>query len=74
MIEPCGTLADIGCDHGIVSIEAIRSGRARHVVAADINEGPLNAARSNCLREGTASQTSFVLFDGMLSLTDRNSI
>lgn len=74
MIEPCSSLADIGCDHGIISIEAIKRGIAQRVIAADINEGPLSAARENSVREGTAPDTVFVLSDGLISLPDPGSI
>ena len=74
MIEPCRLLADIGCDHGITAIEALRTSKAQRVIAADINEGPLSAARENSVREGTADRTVFVLSDGLYSIPQKEDI
>lgn len=40
----CEKAADIGTDHAYVAVELIRSGRAKHVIAADIGKGPLESA------------------------------
>ena len=34
-------IADIGCDHGFVSIYLIQNKIASHVIAMDVNSGPL---------------------------------
>lgn len=51
----CEVAADIGTDHAYVSIELIKSGRAKRVIAADINKGPLDIAyaniKKNCLED-----------------------
>lgn len=39
--------ADIGTDHGYVATELIKNGRAKRVIASDIRQGPLDAAREN---------------------------
>ena len=44
---PCGCIADIGCDHGYVAIELIRSKTCGKVIAMDINKGPLERAKRN---------------------------
>lgn len=38
-------LADIGCDHGKVSAQALKEGRARKVIACDVSSGSLEKAR-----------------------------
>ena len=40
-------VADIGCDHGYLGIYLQKNNIASHVIASDINEGPLNAAVFN---------------------------
>lgn len=40
-------VADIGCDHAYTSIYLVMSGIARHVIATDINEGPVRIAKDN---------------------------
>lgn len=47
LVEPCKSIADIGCDHGYVAMELVRSNICRHVIAMDINKGPLERARHN---------------------------
>ena len=47
LVEPCKSIADIGCDHGYVAMELVRSNICRHVIATDINKGPLERARHN---------------------------
>lgn len=43
----CDCIADIGCDHGYVAIELIKNHTCKHVIAMDVNEGPLDRAKSN---------------------------
>lgn len=37
LIEPCGTFADVGCDHGYISEAVLERGLADFVVATDIS-------------------------------------
>lgn len=47
LISPCELAADIGCDHAYLSIYLVQNHIASHVIASDINEGPLKIARRN---------------------------
>lgn len=47
LVQPCKSIADIGCDHGYVAMELVRSNVCRHVIAMDINRGPLERAKHN---------------------------
>jgi tRNA (adenine22-N1)-methyltransferase len=47
LVQPCNSIADIGCDHGYVAIELVRTGICQHVIAMDINKGPLERALAN---------------------------
>lgn len=40
-------VADIGCDHAYTSIYLMREGIANHIIAADVNDGPVQRARAN---------------------------
>ena len=44
-------LADVGCDHGYVGIEALRQGKAKQVAFTDISRPSLNKAQTNCPQE-----------------------
>ena len=45
-------LADVGCDHGFVAIEAVKRKLAKRAIASDISPGPLNAAKKNIAKSG----------------------
>lgn len=47
LVEECDCMADIGCDHGYVAMELIKRHICDKVIAMDINEGPLESAKSN---------------------------
>ena len=53
----CG--ADVGCDHGYVSIYLVQNGIFEKMLAMDLREGPLQAARDSTIAE--ASSTEIVL-------------
>lgn len=57
-------IADIGCDHGFVSIYMIQNNIADHVIAMDVAEGPLNTAKANVLEAGVSDQIELRLSNG----------
>lgn len=57
-------VADIGCDHGYLGIHLLKNNIAKSVIAADINEMPLQSARKNALKFGVHDKMSFYLSDG----------
>ena len=61
--------ADVGCDHGYVSIYLIRQQIAEHVIAMDVREGPLARARQNVEREGLTAYIQTRLSDGLKELS-----
>ncbi len=58
-------VADIGCDHGYLSLHLLQSGKASHIYAADINEGPLQSAIRNAEKYGFRDKMQFYLSDGV---------
>lgn len=65
MTVPGYPVADIGCDHGFVSIYLIQSGIAPHVYAADVRPGPLSRAKEHIMDAGLTEQITPVLSDGL---------
>ena len=57
-------VADIGCDHGYLGIHLLKNCGAKSVIAADINEGPLQSAKRNAEKYGVADKMTFHLSDG----------
>lgn len=61
-------VADIGCDHGYLSIYLLTNGIARSAIASDINEGPLNSAMRNAVKFGVRDKMEFYLSDGVRNI------
>ena len=57
-------VADVGCDHGYLSIHLLQSGIARSAIASDVAEGPLQSAMRNAVKFGTKNKMTFYLSDG----------
>ena len=63
-----GRVADIGCDHGYLSIHLLTNGIASSCIASDVNEGPLQSAQRNARKFGVANKVEFCLSDGVRSI------
>ena len=57
-------VADIGCDHGYLSLYLLTNGIARFCIASDVNEGPLQSAMRNARKFGMSGKMEFCLSDG----------
>ena len=64
-IAPGDRVADIGCDHGYLAIHVLTEGIARSVIAANINEAPLQSALRNAIKFGVRDKMEFYLSDGV---------
>ena len=61
-------VADIGCDHGYLSIHLLTSGIARSCIASDVKEAPLHSALRNARKFGVAEKMEFSLSDGVCGI------
>ena len=61
-------VADVGCDHGYLSIHLLTTGIARSCIASDVNEGPLLSAQRNARKFGVANKIEFYLSDGVQNI------
>ena len=68
MVAPGSRIADIGCDHGYLSIWLLTQGIARSAIAADINQQPLLSAVRNAEKFGVRDKMEFYLSDGAKSI------
>lgn len=63
---PAGHItADVGCDHGFVSIYLVERGICPHVYAADVRPGPLERAKEHIVQSGLSERITPVLSDGL---------
>ena len=60
--------ADIGTDHGYLPVWLLQNGRISEAVAADLRQGPLDAARRTAQRYDIAEKISFRLCDGLVGI------
>ncbi len=61
-------VADIGCDHGYLSIYLLTQGIASAVIASDIRELPLQSAIRNSEKYGVRDKIRFYLSDGVRNI------
>jgi len=67
-VAPGDRVADIGCDHGYLSIHLLQNGIASSVIASDVNEAPLQSAVRNAQKYGVKEKISFYLSDGVRNI------
>ena len=65
MVEPGSIVADVGCDHGYVSIYLVRQGICPRVLAMDVNAGPLERVKAHVQEAGLAAYIDIRRSDGL---------
>lgn len=65
MVGGNGVVCDVGTDHALLAAELINSGKCQRVIASDIKEGPLEAARKTVEKYGISDKVGLVLSDGL---------
>lgn len=68
MVSKGRRVADIGCDHGYVSIYLCREKQCSRVIAMDVRKGPLERAKVNIARFGLQDYIETRLSDGTNAL------
>ena len=66
-------IADIGCDHGFVSIYLIESKKASRVLAMDVNKGPLERAKEHVEEKRLSTYIETRLSDGAKAIEFLNN-
>lgn len=64
-IAPCGTVADVGTDHGYLPVWLLQTHTAQRVIASDIHAGPLDRARRSAAAYSLENAIRFELCDGL---------
>ena len=70
LVEPAAFLVDIGCDHGFMAIDLVKSGKVEKALCTDINEGPLKRAKDHIKEYGLEKEIDTCLSDGLISLKE----
>lgn len=65
MVTPGNRVADVGCDHGFLSIYLVQQGISPYVIAGDVRPGPLSAAKSHVAEHGLEAYIDTRLSDGL---------
>jgi len=68
MVTPGNRVADVGCDHGFVSIYLVQKGIAPYVYAMDVREGPLQRAKEHIASYQMEAYIETRLSDGVTAL------
>lgn len=74
MVPKCGVVADVGCDHGFVSIYLVQNAVAEKVIAMDVNEGPLARAKEHVSAFGLEEYIDLRLADGLAKVTEEDNV
>ncbi|MGF7143708.1 tRNA (adenine22-N1)-methyltransferase [Anaerotaenia torta] len=56
LVTPGYRVADIGCDHAYTSIYLAEHGIAEHIIAMDVNRGPIERAGENIVKYGLSDK------------------
>ena len=70
MVTPGNRVADVGCDHGFLSIYLVQKAISPHVLAMDVRRGPLAAAEEHVESSGLSPYIETRLSDGMCGMGD----
>lgn len=68
MVTPENRVADVGCDHGFLSIYLVQAGISPGVIAMDVRRGPLAAAREHVGAWGLGAYIETRLSNGLQNL------
>lgn len=68
LVTPGSRLADVGCDHGYLSIYLVQSGKVPRSIAMDVNRGPLLRAQEHIRQYGLEEYIETRLSDGLTRL------
>lgn len=76
LVQKGNIAADIGTDHGYLPIYLLKSGTCPKVIAADLREKPLAAAKRSAAQAGIRENIEFYLSDGLrnVPLTEARTI
>ncbi len=69
LLDGYDSVCDVGTDHGFVPINAILNYNLKKAYALDVNEGPLDNAKKNILKNSLEDKITTILSDGLKNFT-----
>lgn len=72
-IENGAAVADIGTDHGMLPVYLAQNRLARRIIASDISEGSLSAARRTAAKYGVADKIAFTVAPGLSGVAETDA-
>lgn len=70
----CDLVADIGTDHGYLPIFLVNKGICKRAIAADINSGPLCAAKKNIASTKVRDKIEIIQSDGLKNIENADCV
>ncbi len=70
LIKGAHTVLDIGTDHGLVLIEAVKQGYIQQGIGSDVNAAPLASTETHLKDIGLSDKIKLVLSDGFENIKD----
>ena len=67
-------VADIGCDHAYTSIYLAENKIARHIIAADINAGPVSIAKDDIKTHNLQQYIDVRQSDGLMGICEEDNV
>lgn len=74
MVKPCSVVADVGCDHGFLSIYLVENDIAGRVLATDINAGPIERAEEHIREHRMENCIETIQCDGLSGINYADAI
>lgn len=68
-IKNGSSVADIGTDHGLLPVYLVKTDKVRRIIASDISEGSLYAARSLAAKHNLTDKIEIIRASGLSHLT-----
>lgn len=74
IVPKCSVAADIGCDHGYLSLLLLKNDKCDKVIACDIREKPLSKAIRLLSENGFSDRAEFYVCDGLDKAKDADVV
>lgn len=68
LVTPGNRVADVGCDHAYIPVYLAEHSISPHIIAMDINQGPIDRAKENIIKYGYQDKIETRRSDGLEKL------